>query len=142
MPVAVPHADGDDAARRTTRRISAMPAGASLMNVTTSWASAASNDSSGHGSSSAGAARTSMPGKPPLERRDERRRRVGGGRLGAAPAELGGQRAGAGADVEHALAGVDPGEIGEERREPHGVAAHEVVVGGVRDVEHRPEYSR
>ena len=73
-------------------------------------------------------------GQPLAQRRDERRRRVGGGDLRAAAHELGGQRARAGADVEHAHAPADAGEVGEQRREPHRVAAHEVVV---RDVEER-----
>ena len=142
MPVAVPHADGDDAA----------------------WA----DDAAHLGDTGRrvvherddelrerGVERLVRPrellgrrrlhvdaGQAALERRDERRRGIGGGGVRAAPDELGRQRTGARADVEHALARLDAGEVGEDRREPDGVAAHEVVVCGVRDVEHRPEYSR
>ena len=42
--------------------------------------------------------------------------------------ELGGQRTGAAADVEHPLARSDTGEVGELRRQLPGVAPHEAVV--------------
>ena len=98
---------------RTTRRISAMPVGASFMKVTTSCASAASNDSSGHGSSSAGAARTSTAGR----RRSSAATKGGDGSAAATSTprrdELGGQRAGPRADVEDALSRLDAGEVRE-----------------------------
>ena len=77
-----------------------------------------------------------------MERGDEGGSRLDRRHLGVAPDELGGQRARSGAHVEDALPRLDAGEVGEERREPRGIAAHELVVGELRDVEHRPQYSR
>ena len=87
------------------------------MKCTTSWASAASNASSANGRSSADACRTSTPGYRSRGRGDERRRRVDGGDvLGPEPVdELGGQRPRPAADVEHPLARLDTGEVGELR---------------------------
>jgi hypothetical protein len=76
-------------------------------------------------------------------RRDER---FGGidGRYGGrpdAPDQLGGQRAGAAADVEYSLAGTYSGDVRKLRREQHRVSAHETVVRIRRNGEegaHRP----
>src|SRR4029453_9270901 len=63
--------------------------------------------------------------------------------LGAdAPGELLGQDARAAPDVEHALPGLDAGEVGEHGRKTARVAAHEAVVGITRDGEAHPRYSR
>ena len=78
------------------------------MKVTTSCASAASNDSSGHGRLSAGASCTSTPGSRLRSAATKGGDGIGGGDDGAAPDELGRQRAGSGADVEHALPGSMP----------------------------------
>jgi hypothetical protein len=88
------------------------------MKWTTSCARAPSNASSGHGSF-------------------EQRRRVDAGDVLSSEAvrELLGQDAGAAADVENALPGRDPAEVGEHRRQLARVAAHEAVVGITRDVE-------
>ncbi|HEY3190533.1 MAG TPA: hypothetical protein VGJ70_23780, partial [Solirubrobacteraceae bacterium] len=63
-----------------------------------------------------------------------RQRRKGGGVdrgdvvLADAPGELDGERARAAADVEDPHAGAHAGGIGELRRQPGGIAAHEAVV--------------
>ena len=112
------------------------------MNWTTSCARAASNESSANGSSSADAeldvdARVAGTGGI-----DERLRRIDrGDGAGTDPRdELGRQRARATADVDHALAGRDPGEVGELRREQHRVPAHEPVVRVRGDVEEHVRY--
>jgi hypothetical protein len=52
-----------------------------------------------------------------------------GDRRGSDPVdELGRQRAGAAADVQHALTCAHSSEVGELRREQHRVPAHEAVV--------------
>ena len=68
---------------------------------------------------------------------DERLRRIDrGDGIGADPGdELRGERARPAADVDHPLSGCDPGEIGELRREQHGVPSHEPVVRIGGDVE-------
>jgi hypothetical protein len=48
--------------------------------------------------------------------------------LADAPGELDGERARAAADVEDPHAGAHAGGIGELRRQPGGIAAHEAVV--------------
>ena len=140
MPVAVPHADRDDAARPDDA--------AHLGDAGRRVVHEVDHELRERGVERPVRPRKLLGAAPPARRRreagcsqrgDERRRRIGGGDVRAAPGELGGQRAGARADVEHALARRDAGEVGEDRREPHRVPAHEVVVGGVRDVEHRPE---
>ncbi len=79
--------------------------------------------------------------KPTTKGDDERRRGIGGDRRRSAPGELHRQSASPGADVEDALSGRDAGKIGEDGRKRNREPAHEVVVGGLRDVEHRREYS-
>ena len=120
-----------------TRPISRSPATGSAMKCTTSWASAASNERVGERQLLGEGLLDPDLRQPLPHRADERRRRVDrGDRTGAEPAhELGRQRAGAAADVEHALAVADAGEVGELRRERHRVAAHEAVVGIGGDVE-------
>ena len=57
-------------------------------------------------------------------------------RIGSDPGdELRGERAGPAADVDHPLSGRNPREIGELRREQHGVPSHEPVVRIGGDVE-------
>ena len=107
------------------------------MKWTTSWASAASNAPSGNGSSSAEACRTSTPG---CRARAAATNGSDGSTAATAVApeardELGRQGAGTAADVERALAGVDPREVRELRREEHRVATHEAVVGVGGDIE-------
>jgi hypothetical protein len=79
-----------------------------------------------------------------LGARLEHRRRVDAGDILRAEAagELLGEDAGAAADIEDALAGGDPAEVREHRRELAGVAAHEAVVGVARDVEAHPGRQR
>ena len=122
---------------RVTRAISPTPAAGSLMNWTTSCARAAANVSSGNGSCSAEPSRTSAPGLRARARLDERLRRIDrGDGVGAdAGDELRGERARPAAHVDHPLPGCDPGQIGELRREQHGVPSHEPVVRIGRDVE-------
>ena len=71
---------------------------------------------------------------------DERLRRIDrDDRIGSdAGDELRGERARPAADVDHPLPGRDPGEIGELRREQHGVPSHEPVVRIGGDVEEHP----
>ena len=68
---------------------------------------------------------------------DERLRRIDRGNgIGADTGdELRGERAGPAADVDDPLSGCDPGQIGELRREQHGVPAHEPVVRVGGDIE-------
>ena len=91
------------------------------MKWTTSCASAASNSPSANGSSSAAARRTSTPGW-----RSRAAATNGSDGSTAATAagpsradQLGRQRTGPAADIQHPLAGADPGEIGE--REASGI---------------------
>jgi hypothetical protein len=77
-----------------------------------------------------------------LERRDEGRRRVRRCDVGAATEQLRRERTRSCADVDDLLSCLHACKVREQRREPLGVAAHEVVVGGVRDLEHHLEYSR
>ena len=68
---------------------------------------------------------------------DERLRRIGGRHRVRAkpPDQLGRQRTRPAADVDHALAALDAGEVGELRGQLHGKPAHEAVVGLCGDVE-------
>ena len=113
------------------------------MKCTTSWASAASKVPSGNGRSSA-EARSTLHVRMPLARRgDERLRRIDcRDRVRAEPPyELRGQRAGAAADVEHALSLGHSGEVREHRGERNRVAAHEAVIRLGGDDEHHGEHS-
>ena len=81
----------------------------------------------------------------PLGARVQQRRGVGARNVVGADAagELFGQDAGAAADVDDALPGLHPREVGERRRQLARVAAHETVVRVTRDVEaHAPERIR
>ena len=73
----------------------------------------------------------------PLGARFEERRRIGARDVVGAEAarELGGQDAGAAADVENALSCLDAGEVSEDGRQLPRVAAHEAVVRVTRDFE-------
>ena len=141
-PREIPGAGRDDAARaRDAAPSRRCPAAGSSMKWTTSCASAASKESSGQGSASA-AAPLQVGAGHPLGARVEQRRRVGARDVVGAEAagELLGQDAGAAADVENALSGLDAGEVGEDGRQLARVAAHEAVVCVTRDVEaHAPE---
>ena len=85
------------------------------------------------------------PREPVADGRDERRRRIERGHVIRADArdELPGQGARPRPDVEDALTGPDPGEVGHLRRQQPREPAHESVVRLGGDIEaHRVTISR
>ena len=69
------------------------------------------------------------------QRPGEVRRRLDRDHGRAACQQLARQRAGPGADIEHAVSIAHAGEVREQRREPDRVAAHEIVIGLLVNVE-------